>query len=122
MIMGRVSQEFYCGECDHYFVVRLNMALNHEALIVCPNKDCKHEHRRCIVEGIIYEQGRFETDHEEEILPNPATLSKTPITDKMRKAAETEGPRSYCKKRRDGVPLGPLAESWARTSLREKGL
>lgn len=54
--MGRISQEFYCGECKGYFVVRLNIELNHEVEIACPN--CGHEHRRCIVDGLIFEQGR----------------------------------------------------------------
>ena len=51
--MSRISQEFYCGECSGYFVVRLNIALNHEAEIVCPN--CGHEHCRVVRNGIITE-------------------------------------------------------------------
>ncbi len=109
--MARVSQEFYCGECKHYFIVRLNMSLNQEVHIQCPNNACKHEHRRCIKNGLIFESGRYHTDAKEEVLPNPATLSKTPKTDKMKKAHE----ESSYNQRRDGVPLTFLGESWVNT-------
>lgn len=83
--MPRVSQEFYCNECDGYFIVRLNTKLNHEAVIRCPN--CGHEHRRCVKNGEIYEQGRFSSDHKETILPTKTSYSKKPFTEEMRKNA-----------------------------------
>lgn len=107
--MSRISQEFYCGECDSYFIVRLNMAINYEVQIQCPNDKCNHLHRRCVVDGIIYERGRFVTDHKEQILPNPATLSKKPITDKMKQT-------SY---KRDGVPID-FRDNWLEVASNER--
>ena len=94
--MARVLQEFYCGECDGYFFVKLNMALNHEIELRCPN--CAHEHRRCIVEGQIYESGRYRTDSKEKVLTSKATYSKLPLTEKMKELHTKNG------NRRDGVP------------------
>lgn len=111
--MGRISQEFYCGECKGYFVVRLNIELNHEVEIACPN--CGHEHRRCIVDGLIFEQGRHTTQVKEKILVTKANYSKTPITEKMREAHN----RAYGG-RRDGVPL-PMMDQWLNVAARERG-
>lgn len=114
--MSRVTQEFYCGECQGYFLVRLNMALNFEALIKCPK--CGHEHRRCINNGEICEQGRHHTDVRETIHTTMATYSKEPFTDRMRKAHDQ---RSYSG-RRDGVPIDPImAGSWLNVAARERG-
>lgn len=109
--MERISQEFFCGECHGYFLVRLNIALNHEAEIVCPN--CGHEHRRCIKDGQIYEQGRFNTTIKEKIRPTSATYSKTPLTEKMQQAHEKHGSR------RDGVPV--MMDRWLEVAARERG-
>lgn len=110
--MERLLQEFFCGECVGYFHVKLNVALNHEVEIVCPN--CKHEHRRCIVNGQIFESGRYETSSKEKIRPTPASYSKTPLTQKMRDAHEKRGSR------RDGVPV-PMYDRWLEVAAREKG-
>lgn len=111
----RTSQEFYCGECKGYFIARLNMALNHEVLIQCPN--CKHEHRRVVNDGVIYEQGRFATEHKERLLPTMATYHKEPITDRMKKAHNKQS----FNERRDGVVLSDdLLMRWHETSQREK--
>lgn len=104
----RLSQEFYCGECEGYFIVRLNRQLNHVAIIRCPN--CKHEHRRCIVNGQIFEDGRYKTEHKERLLPTMAGYSKTPRTQVMRDSWY----------RRDGVAIDDndrilLAELWLDT-------
>lgn len=111
--MSRVSQEFYCGECQGYFVVRLNMSLNFEALIKCPN--CGHEHRRVVKDGEIYEQGRHSVPVKETILTTKATYSKEPFTEKMKKA------RGWGD-RRDGVTFDhAMAERWLNVASREKG-
>lgn len=79
--MSRILQEFYCGECTGYFLVKLNTHLNHEVEIICPN--CGHEHRRCIVDGQIFENGRFKTDSREKIRPTNVSYSKEPKTTQM---------------------------------------
>jgi len=112
----RLTQEFYCGECHGYFMVRLNMSLNFEALIKCPN--CGHEHRRVIKDGEIHEQGRFQVDAKETILTTMATYSKEPYTDKMKKAHE----KGSWGSRRDGVPVDyTMAERWLQVAARERG-
>lgn len=102
----RVWQEFYCGECDGYIDVKLNMALNYEVEVVCPN--CGHKHRRCIVKGVIHEGGRYRTDSKEEIKPVKSAYHKEPKTVRMMNA------KSY--QRRDGVaasePRDFINESW----------
>ncbi len=112
--MARVSQEFHCGNCSGYFVVRLNLGLNHEVEIVCPG--CGHEHRRCVKNGLIFEAGRFKTDSKEKIRPTKAAFSKTPITDKMKKAQYG----------RDGVELSGATldeyrQRWLEVAARERG-
>jgi len=115
--MGRISQEFYCGECKGYFAIRLNMSLNHEVEIVCPN--CKHEHRRRIEDGQIFERGRHITPISEKILTSMANYSKTPITQRMRDAHE----KQIYSARRDGVPYEnqPMMEQWLSVAARERG-
>lgn len=111
----RVSQEFYCGECKGYFMVRLNMALNHEVHVRCPK--CDHEHRRVIKDGVIYESGRYGTDVKENVRTTIATYHKEPVTERMKKAHEQNSYRD----RRDAVAM--TAESmvrWAEVAQREK--
>lgn len=103
--MSRVSQEFYCGECNGYFVVRLNMAINHRVEIICPN--CGHQHLRNIVDGVIYEKGRYDGKAVEEIMPTKASYSKKSRTEAMVNSAK-----------RDGVVL---ADRWLDIAAREKG-
>lgn len=111
----RVSQEFYCGECKGYFMIRLNMVLNHEVHVKCPN--CAHEHRRVIQDGMIYESGRYSSDVKENVLTTMATYHKTPITERMRKAHEKNGWGG----RRDGVQMTEEQLSrWAEVAQREK--
>jgi len=108
--MSRVSQEFYCSECKGYFLVRLNTGLNQEVEIVCPN--CGHEHRRCIVEGQIFEYGRFKTDSKEKIRPTKASFSTEPLTVKMKQT-------SYA---RDGAILTEqMRERWLEKAAAEMG-
>lgn len=78
----KVWQEFYCGECQGYFRVRLNMALNMGVEMVCPK--CKHKHHRYIKDGVIYEHGRESNSAREEICPPLSAYSKEPLTARMR--------------------------------------
>ena len=80
-IDNKIWQEFYCGECQGYFRVKLNMALNIGVEMVCPN--CKHRHHRYIKDGVIYEQGRNENAPKDEICPPLSAYSKEPLTAKM---------------------------------------
>ena len=110
----RQSQEFYCGECRGYFIVRLNMALNHEALIKCPN--CGHEHQRCVNNGVIYERGRFANSVKETVRPMKSSYSKKPRTKAMEEAHEKNSYRD----RRDGVKMSRQQLSrWAEIADRE---
>jgi len=111
----RVTQEFYCGECQGYFMVRLNMALNHEVHVKCPS--CGHEHRRVIKDGVIYESGRYSADVKETVRTTMATYHKEPITERMRKAHDGS---SYGG-RRDGVEMSAAQmERWAELAHRER--
>lgn len=114
--VSRVLQEFYCGECEGYIRVKLNMAINNEVDVECPN--CHHKHRRCIKDGEISERGRFTSDAIEEICPTIAAYSKEPITKKMRDAHKT---KSYAD-RRDGVVVGEeeMRLRWAELDSRQR--
>lgn len=112
----RVMQEFYCGECSGYFMVKLNMGLNCEVYVKCPK--CGHEHRRVIKDGEIYENGRYHMDVKETIHTTMATYSKDPFTKKMQEAHEDASWNG----RRDGVPFDPvMADRWLQIAARERG-
>lgn len=113
----RASQEFYCGECVGYFLVRLNMALNHEVEVRCPN--CGHEHRRVVRDGVIYESGRFASSVKEKVLTTIATYHKEPITEHMQNAHAWD--------RRDAVKISADQKSrwsemlrWSEVAAREQ--
>jgi hypothetical protein len=58
--MAFVKHEFYCsGSCGKYFDFVLNMELNGNYRIHCPN--CGHIHFRVVKNGVITE-GRFTDD------------------------------------------------------------
>lgn len=78
---NKIWQEFYCGECQGYFRVKLNMALTIGVEIVCPK--CKHEHHRFIKDGVIFESGRSQNGAKEKICPPLSAYSKEPLTRKM---------------------------------------
>lgn len=59
----RIIEEFYCSSCRKYFDVKLNMALNGNHRVHCPN--CGHIHYRVIQDGKITNT-RF-TDNTESI-------------------------------------------------------
>jgi hypothetical protein len=76
--LSRVYQEFYCNDCDGYFGVKLNMAINVKALICCPN--CGRQHPRCIINGEIHSYGDVPGNREEEIIvPKSAYHKKSEI-------------------------------------------
>jgi hypothetical protein len=80
----RVVQEFYCNDCDGYFRVTLNMALEMDIKLECPN--CGHHHDRSIKGGLVYEKAlglKHQSEHV--IVPVKSTYSKTPALTKSYK-------------------------------------
>ena len=73
----RVTQEFYCNECDGYFRVTLNMELNINVKVHCPN--CDHQHCRHIVNGVLFDQHQQLYTNFEELHPQKSSYTKTPI-------------------------------------------
>lgn len=57
MAAERIKVEFYCQECKKFFDFKLNMSLNGNVRVHCPN--CLHVHYRKIENGVITE-GRFD--------------------------------------------------------------
>ena len=58
--------QFYCQECRKYFDVKLNMELNGNHRVHCPN--CKHIHYRMIKDGMITEARFTENSNNEYIV------------------------------------------------------
>lgn len=115
----RIWQEFYCGHCQGYIKIKLNMELNQGIEVVCPN--CGHEHRRVIVDGQIFENGRFDAKLAEQICPPASAYQKEPWTKKMREAHAKKGQRRDAEViKPDDVPepvestslFGFLKQSW----------
>lgn len=52
------KQELHCHNCDRYVQFEIDMALNGNRVIICPN--CQHEHCRVVKDGIITDQ-RWDT-------------------------------------------------------------
>lgn len=104
----RITQEFYCGTCQGYCLIRLNTGLdNIEVDIRCPNPDCHHEHRRRVYKGRIEERGRYGAGAKPKfrICTTKATYSKKPRTKTMEKAQKDGWTGARCDLRRDGVIL-----------------
>ena len=59
--MSKVTKEFLCTECHKYFDIKLNMSLDGNYRIHCPN--CGHIHYRTIKQGTITDT-RFPDNHE----------------------------------------------------------
>lgn len=123
--MARVSQEFWCdtggGGCGGYFVVRLNLALNHIVKLVCPG--CGHEHQRKITAGVLVESGRYKSDPHETLRPTKAAYSKTPLTEPMRTAA-AQHTRPASQKNAvplTGAQLDEYRQRWLEVAARERG-
>lgn len=79
-----VHQEFYCNECDGYFMVPLNMALNINVIVNCPNPDCRHQHRRHIRDGVLKDQHRSGGTVQDILIPRSA-YRKEPLHRKSRR-------------------------------------
>jgi putative FmdB family regulatory protein len=58
--MPKIAYEFRCTECGKYFDVKLNVALNGNYRVHCPN--CGHIHYRTVKEGKITDT-RFPDNH-----------------------------------------------------------
>jgi len=58
--MSHVKKEFYCTECHKYFDIKLNMSLDGNYRIHCPN--CNHVHYRKVTKGVITDT-RFPDNH-----------------------------------------------------------
>lgn len=114
--MAKIWQEFYCtksgGGCGGYFMVKLNMALDHTVEVVCPN--CKHEHRRSIKEGVILEDGRYSGNVTEKIVPPKSAYSKEPKTIHMKehKTSSNERDGAVVKKKEDLVRDQTMWQRW----------
>ena len=93
----KVPQEWYCtksgGGCGGYILVPINQAINGVVEMVCPK--CGHKHQRCVIDGVIKENGRFAGKPMQEICPTMAAWSEKPHTKAMRdnagKQAERDG-------------------------------
>lgn len=59
--MPRVKKEFLCTECHKYFDIKLNMSLDGNYRVHCPN--CGHVHYRTVKKGVITDT-RFPDNHE----------------------------------------------------------
>ena len=86
----RVTHEFYCTECGKYFDVKLNMSLDGNHRVHCPN--CGHIHYRYIKNGII--TGDRFTDNLNSILVDDLYPMKSSCRDYQKETvddcAETE--------------------------------
>ena len=78
----KVTQEFYCGECNGFIWLSVNKHLNHEFWFCCPN--CGHKHRRVMRDGEIIEKGRFGSEPVEELIVTKSAYSTEPQTKTMR--------------------------------------
>jgi len=71
----RIEVEFWCGDCQHYIYLKLNIALEGNHVVVCPQ--CSHKHYRVVKNGIImgdrYEEGKIIAD---EIVPMKSAATK----------------------------------------------
>lgn len=51
--MNKERQELYCHECQQYVQFDIDISLNGNHIITCPN--CGHEHCRVVTNGVITE-------------------------------------------------------------------
>lgn len=58
LYMAYARNEFYCSSCGKYFDFKLNMALNQNYRIHCPN--CGHVHYRKVENGLITDTRFFD--------------------------------------------------------------
>ena len=110
---GKVFQEFYCGECQTFIRMRLNMDYDRIVEVVCPM--CGHRHKRCIVKGQIVENGREHGTAREDICPPKSACSKEPITRQMKTGKGFSA-------RRDGAVVESVDDLTQDTFMRERWL
>src|SRR5262245_55214998 len=117
----RVLQEFYCGECHKFFDVKLNVALNHEIHVRCPG--CGHEHRRCIENGLIKENGRYKNDLKETVVASKASLRDKPFSKAMQLDKYKRDGKLLTEAEAAARAAGALAlsESWQNKAETDKG-
>jgi hypothetical protein len=53
MKVERRKEEFYCGECNKYFLTYLRTNMDGQYTIQCPTPDCKHHHFRVVRKGLV---------------------------------------------------------------------
>jgi len=94
--------EFYCQVCGKYFDVKLNMALNGNHRVHCPNPTCKHIHYRKIENGIITGD-RFNEDIHDEIIVDDLRPMEASCRDYQKETFENTAPTGK----------GFLARLWA---------
>ncbi len=77
----RRREEFYCGECDKYFLTYLRDNMLGDYTVECPG--CSHHHYRRVENGIVTDdRHRFKGEGDTEILMGlSSTLRKTPWHD-----------------------------------------
>lgn len=70
-------QELYCHNCGRYVQFDIDTSLNGCHVIVCPN--CKHEHFRVVIDGIIteYRWGSTNNSPAAYYTVNSATITTT---------------------------------------------
>jgi len=74
--MAREPYVFYCeGGCKAYVLVKLDIDLEGEHVIICPS--CKHHHYRTIKKGEITESRHDKGEQVDTIEPMPSAVFKT---------------------------------------------
>ena len=88
--MASVKKEFYCTECHKYFDIKLNMALEGNYRVHCPN--CNHIHYRQVKRGVITDT-RFPDNHESILIEDiyPMKSSCRDIQEETEKDSEING-------------------------------
>lgn len=89
----KVVQEFYCGECEGYITVKLDMDINRRVNVCCPN--CGHKHHRRVSNGVLRDDGVDMGSVVENLIPMKAAYHKKNQTLEM-------GKRVF---KRHGVPI-----------------
>jgi hypothetical protein len=83
--------EFYCSSCGKYFDVKLNMSLNGNHRVHCPNPKCGHIHFRQIKNGEITGQ-RFTENSYDEIIVDDLRPMEASCRDYQRETFEDIAP------------------------------
>ena len=93
--MSQIAQEFYCaksgGGCGGFITFPLNMEINGVVEVICPK--CDHRHQRKIKDGVLTDDGRYETKVTQEVIPTLAAWSKKAKHPESEKRAGTDRER-----------------------------